>query len=80
MANKENTYIDEVIKELSDKYFIKRGNTFGHKYVKSIIKVALEKQQAELIRKMRNGEICTSCGKKMEAGLSQWCEECLENN
>jgi hypothetical protein len=47
---------------------------------KEIFKILIAEEKKKWIDDMRNGRICTSCGKPMEEGMSQWCQDCLENN
>lgn len=47
--------------------------------VKSFIRSLLQTQKAEIIDKIKNNEICTNCGADKYSELSNWCNNCLEN-
>lgn len=49
------------------------GEKFGYfEFFKKEIK-------KEIITRIKQGVICSQCGKSKEAGLSDWCADCLEN-
>jgi hypothetical protein len=84
-------YIDEVLKQFDEKFTDLRlypDNDDIERFVTDEVKdfleqslIKLEKQvREEIIEKLKNGEICTSCGKEAHGKLSDWCNECLENN